>query len=130
MATRKDPVGHVIREAQDRGFSLLKTRLMKLLYLAGVETLRSGMPRVTEQPVVFACPPEEVPADSHGVPGHIAKLQAPPADRTSRGWAGNAGSGTEVGPASGVAGERPEGFHAEGKPLRVSRLAWSGRGRA
>jgi hypothetical protein len=78
MATLKDLVGHVIREAQDRGFSLLKTRLVKFLYLADVETLRSGMPRVTEQPVGFACPSEEVPADSHGVPGHVAKLQAPP----------------------------------------------------
>ena len=51
-------------------------------------------------------------------PGTSPSSRRRRADRSSRGWAGNAGSGTEVGPASGVAGERPEGLRAEKKPLR------------
>ena len=53
MAGLRDLVGYVIREAQDRGFQLLKTQLVKLLYLADVEALRSGMPRITDVQWVF-----------------------------------------------------------------------------
>ena len=53
MAALNDLIGYVVREAQDRGFRLLKTQLVKLLYLADVEALRSGLPRVTEVRWVF-----------------------------------------------------------------------------
>jgi hypothetical protein len=60
--------------------------------------------------------PEDVPADLQGFPGQVARPQAlGGAQLRGERQAGRLRQASRVG---GVAGERPEGLHAEEEPLR------------
>src|SRR5437588_1424975 len=48
MANAEDIVQYIIDELSERGLPPLKTALVKFMYLADVESLREGLPRITD----------------------------------------------------------------------------------
>ncbi len=53
MVSTKELIRYVVGELSDRRFNVTKTGLVKLLYLVDVESLRLGLPRVSEVKWVF-----------------------------------------------------------------------------
>jgi hypothetical protein len=53
MASTKELIKYIVGELSDRGLDFTKTTLVKLIYIADIEALRSGLPRISNLRWIF-----------------------------------------------------------------------------